>query len=133
MINIDIDLSGFDEIFNQINEAEHKFIMKLQRIGEMYVAQGRKHKGKSGTLKDYTDRSGNLRHAHSYRLYKDGRVLYENIGSSVTGAFLDKYKTGVGIELVCGNGMEYCTYVEGKGYDVVSSGFLKAESEARKL
>ena len=47
--------------------------------------------------------------------------------------FLDKYKDGTGIELVCGNGMEYCTWVEAKGYDVVSSGFLKVESEARKI
>lgn len=126
MIDIDIDLSGFDEIFNQINEAEHKFILKLQRIGEMYVGVARS-KG------SYKDRTGNLRNANSYRLYKDGRVLSESIGSSVTGAFMDQYKIGVGIELVCGNGMEYCTYVEGKGKDVVSSGFLKAESEARKL
>lgn len=126
MIDINIDLSGFDEIFNQINEAEHKFIMKLQRIGEIYVGVARS-KG------NYKDRTGNLRNANSYRLYKDGRVLYENIGSSVTGAFMDQYKIGVGIELVCGNGMEYCTYVESKGKDVVSNGFLKAESEARKL
>lgn len=133
MIDIDIDLSGFDEIFKEIDQAERKVILKLQRIGDMYVAEARRHKGKGSVPKDYQDRTENLRNANSYRLYKDGRVLYESIGSSVTGAFLDAYMHGVGIELVCGNGMEYCTYVEGKGYDVVSSGFLKAESEARKL
>lgn len=126
MINVDIDLSGFDEIFNQINEAEHKFILKLQRIGEMYVGVARS-KG------SYKDRTGNLRNANSYRLYKDGRVLYESIGSSITGAFMDQYKIGIGIELVCGNGMEYCTYVEGHNFDVVSSGFLAVLREARKI
>ena len=126
MIDIDIDLSGFDEIFNQINEAEHKFILKLQRIGEIYVGVARS-KG------SYKDRTGNLRNANSYRLYKDGRVLYESIGSSVTGAFLDQYKIGVGIELVCGNGMEYCTYVEAHNFDVVSYGFLAVLREAKKI
>lgn len=126
MIDIDIDLSGFDKIFEEVDRFEGELILKMQRIGESYVATARS-KG------SYKDQTSNLRNANSYKLYKDGRVLSESIGPSVTSAFLDEYMHGVGIELVCGNGMEYCTYVEGKGYDVVSSGFLKAESEARKL
>lgn len=126
MININVDLSGFDEIFEEIDRAERQFILKLMRIGEIYVGTSRQ-KG------SYKDRTGNLRNANSYRLYKDGKVLYQSIGSSVTGTFLDQYMDGIGLELVCGNGMEYCTYVEGHNFDVVSSGFLKVESEARKL
>ncbi|NDV93446.1 hypothetical protein D0T84_00750 [Dysgonomonas sp. 521] len=126
MINIDIDLNGLDDTLKEIEAYEQRFIFRLQRIGEQYVATARQ-KG------SYDDHTGNLRNANSYRLYKDGRVLFQSIGSSITGEFLDNYITGIGLELVCGNGMEYCTYVEGKGYDVVSSGFLKAESEARKI
>lgn len=126
MINIDIDLSGLDDILKEIEAAERRLILRLQRMGEQYVAMARQ-KG------NYTDQTGNLRNANSYRLYKDGKVLFQSIGSSATGEFLDNYIIGIGLELVCGNGMEYCTYVEGKGYDVVSSGFLKVESEARKI
>lgn len=126
MININIDLSGLDDILKEIEAAERRLILRLQRMGEQYVAMARQ-KG------NYTDQTGNLRNANSYRLYKDGKVLFQSIGSSATGKFLDNYIIGVGLELVCGNGMEYCTYVEGKGYNVVSSGFLKVESEARKL
>lgn len=126
MIDINIDLSGFDEIFEEIERYERRLILKLQRIGEQYI-------GTSRSKGSYQDQTGNLRNANSYKLYKNGKVLYQSIGSSVTGEFLDKYMDGVGLELVCGNGMEYCTYVEGHNFDVVSSGFLKAESEARKL
>jgi len=126
MIKIDVDLSGFDDVFREIEAQERKLILKMMRIGEIYVGTSRQ-KG------SYKDRTGNLRNANSYRLYKDGKVLYESIGLPAMSYFLDKYMDGTGIELVCGNGMEYCTYVEGKGYDVVSSGFLKVESEARKI
>ena len=126
MINIDIDLSGLDDIFREIEAYERRLILRLQRIGEQYVATSRQ-KG------NYQDQTGNLRNANSYRIYKDGKVLFQSIGSSVTGKFLDNYIIGVGLELVCGNGMEYCTYVEGHNFDVVSSGFLKVESEAKKI
>lgn len=126
MIKIDVDLSGFDDVFKEIEAQERKLILKMMRIGETYVGTSRQ-KG------SYKDRTGNLRNANSYRLYKDGKVLYESIGLPAMSYFLDKYMDGTGIELVCGNGMEYCSWVEGKGYDVVSSGFLKVESEARKI
>lgn len=126
MIKIDVDLSGFDDVFKEIEAQERKLILKMMRIGETYVGTSRQ-KG------NYKDRTGNLRNANSYRLYKDGKVLYESIGLPAMSYFLDKYMDGTGIELVCGNGMEYCTWVEGKGYDVVSSGFLKVESEAIKI
>lgn len=126
MIKIDVDLSGFDDVFKEIEAQERKLILKMMRIGEIYVGTSRQ-KG------NYKDRTGNLRNANSYRLYKDGKVLYESIGLPAMSYFLDKYMDGIGIELVCGNGMEYCSWVEGKGYDVVSSGFLKVESEARKI
>lgn len=126
MIKIDVDLSGIDDVFKEIEAQERKLILKMMRIGEVYVSTSRQ-KG------SYQDQTGNLRNANSYRVYKDGKVMFQGIKIPTMGAFLDKYMDGVGIELVCGNGMEYCTWVEGKGYDVVSSGFLKVESEARKI
>lgn len=126
MIKIDVDLSGIDDVFKEIEARERKLILKMMRIGEVYVSTSRQ-KG------SYQDQTGNLRNANSYRLYKDGKVLFQGIKIPTMGAFLDKYMDGVGIELVCGNGMEYCTWVEGHNFDVVSSGFLKVESEARKL
>lgn len=126
MIKIDIDLSGIDDVFNEIEAQERKLILKMMRIGEVYVSTSRQ-KG------SYQDQTGNLRNANSYRLYKDGKVLFQGIKIPSMGAFLDKYMDGVGIELVCGNGMEYCTWVEGHNFDVVSSGFLAVEREARKI
>lgn len=126
MIKIDVDLSGIDDVFKEIEAQERKLILKMMRIGEVYVSTSRQ-KG------SYQDQTGNLRNANSYRLYKDGKVLFQGIKIPTMGAFLDKYMDGVGIELVCGNGMEYCTWVEGHNFDVVSSGFLKVESEARKI
>lgn len=133
MIKIDVDISGFDDVFKEIEAQERKLILKMMRIGEAYVIEARRHKGQNSVPKDYMDHTENLRNANSYRVYKDGKVLFQGIKIPTMGAFLDKYMDGVGIELVCGNGMEYCTWVEGHNFDVVSSGFLAVEREARKI
>ena len=100
--------------------------LRLARVGEMYISESRS-KG------SYQDQTGNLRNANSYAVYRDGVLLYGSFGRPETQSFFDSKKHGIGLELIVGNGMEYTSFVEGKGFNVCSSGFLKVESEVRKL
>jgi hypothetical protein len=98
--------------------------MECTRIGEDYVNTARE-------TGEYKDRTKNLRNANSYEVYKNGASIFSNTGRPQTAKLFEKEKTGAGIELLEGNGMEYASYVEGKGYNVCTEAFMKSERDLR--
>ena len=127
MITIDIDFEDFEDDVNKaIEQFKREAEIELARIGELYVIESR-------TNKTYSDQTGNLRSANSYRVYRDGVPIKEMIGLPETTKIFDELKTGKGLELIVGNGMQYASFVEGKGFNVCSSGFLKVENEIINL
>lgn len=127
MINVGFD---FDDLFDHIEEFENKVVDTFCKAGEVYVA-GSRERG------NYQDRTGNLRNANSYKVSKKGVTIEKPQMMPETAAILDADPAEGHIVLVAGNGMDYASYVEGKGYDVVSSGQLEVgrfiEDEMRKL
>ncbi|MDR1582897.1 MAG: hypothetical protein LBS55_06495 [Prevotellaceae bacterium] len=124
-------LDGLDREYQvAANELRREIFLRLSRIGEMYVSMARSD---SRAYKVYTDRTANLRTAHSYAVYEDGVAIYESIGRPETQQMFERMKEGTGIELLVGNGMNYASFVEGKGFDVSTAGFMKVESEIRRL
>lgn len=122
-----VGLDDFDRDLKKEIEAEKKKIaLKLSRIGEEYVNDV-KEKG------NYQDHTKNLRNSHSYRVYIDGRVFHESIGRPETNIMFEKMRVDVGIQLIVGSGMEYASWVEGKGFNVVSSGFSLVERKLSEL
>lgn len=95
----------------------------------------------------YIDRTGNLRSSTGYVVIIDGEILKRGGFEIVTGSETSQEKGDeIGIELVNrlaseidGNGlivvagMNYASYVESKGYDVLSSSELYAKSELPKI
>jgi hypothetical protein len=127
MIDIDFDFSGLDDEYRRAEDELYREItLRLMRIGEMYVSTARANG-------NYTDQTTNLRTAHGYIVYRDGVSVFESIGRPETMQMFEEMKTGIGVELIVGDGMNYASFVEGKGYDVSTSGMLKVESEVRKL
>ncbi|MDD3229583.1 MAG: hypothetical protein PHE09_10245 [Oscillospiraceae bacterium] len=119
MIDIDIDFGDLDDELNRaITETQQEAALLLASIGEEYIIESKE----TGS---YQDDTGNLRGANSYGVYLNGNLLYGSFGRSDTKRFFDSVKDNDGLQLICGNGMEYCSYVEGKGFVVVSSGFIK--------
>lgn len=122
-----INIDAFQkEIKEEIESEKRKIALRLSRIGEEYINEAKE----SGS---YQDRTTNLRNSNSYRVYIDGIVAHESVGRPETNAMIDKMKVDTGIQLVVGSGMEYASYVEGKGFNVVSSGFLLVENKIREL
>ena len=126
MVRFNVDFSGFDSIIKEADKVIiDQTIQILTNIGERYINEGRE----SGT---YTDRTGNLRNAHSYIINKDGDRIAGVTGRPETLQMFESMKTSIGIQLIVGDGMNYASFVEGRGYNVSTSGFMQVEREIRE-
>lgn len=120
--------AAMEEKRKRIDEA---ILMRLKRIGEQFVTNARQKA-------DFTDRTGNLRSSIGYVIIKDGRQLFENFeernggneGVAEAKKIADeaKVKFPSGYVLIGVAGMDYAAAVESRGYDVISSSAILAET-----
>ncbi len=124
---LNIDISDIEKQFNEeVNRLKRQAKLKLQRVGEVYASTA-KEKG------SYKDHTSNLRNANGYGIKENGSLTDISSGRPETEQGIKAQSTKAEIELICGNGMDYASYVQRKGYDVTDSAQLAAEAEARKL
>lgn len=124
-------------IRNKFEDIEKKVLNVLMNAGEQAVRQARL-KG------SYQDRTGNLRSSIGYVIVKRGEVVHQSAFNVVKGG-QEGSKEGLSLALdlvknyptdnvlIVVAGMNYATYVERKGFDVLSSAQLKAEEVVKKL
>lgn len=141
--------SSFANINDAIKKAVQRqvddAVYRLHMIGVAAVKHARELKPDQGSFRDIT---GNLRSSIGYVVLVDGterdtggfEVISGSRGRGAKGAskgkaFLNKLKGkySKGIVLIICAGMNYATYVEAKGKDVLISAELRAEELARKL
>lgn len=126
-MKLDVDINGLDaECGKAIDQIKRVCKMNMHRIGEVYIQTSRDEGS-------YKDRTGNLRAANGYGIVENGSVVEANTGRTETLDGIKQQPVIADMECVMGNGMDYASKVEGKGYDVSSKGALAAEQEARKL
>jgi hypothetical protein len=99
----------------------------------------KKAKNKSKDVRDFTDRTHNLRSSIGYVLYKNGKRIssyfegknQEGVqkGENYASEIAWNYNDGYVIVLVAG--MHYAAYVEAKGFDVISGATLQADDEVQ--
>ena len=116
-------MDDFQKEFNaQFNELKKAVKTKLAVEGENAVAYARRNG-------DYEDRTGNLRAGVGYAVTDDG---IDSIGAnSKTEQFIKGQDTS-GVSLVLADGEDYGSYVEAKGYDVLSMAKIQAEENVRR-
>lgn len=115
---------------------EQALLLRLQRIGEEFVTNAR-------DKATFTDRTGNLRSSIGYVIMKDGKQVFSNFKSSgkkgkegatkakeVAKEAAGNYPTG--LVLIGVAGMDYAAAVESKGFDVITSSSILAESSLIK-
>lgn len=123
-----------------LNEIEKKQIARLQRLGEMCLAEARTNKG-------YMMQTGALLSSTGYEVFVDGVAIHSQFDAA-SGAESNAAETGIksgqsiaetigkgtkGIALVVVAGMNYAAYVEAKGYNVLSSAEHLAERELPRM
>lgn len=139
MVGIQVDISGLSDWMNAFEaDGKRKAMMLLAEVGETYVNDARSLPSPPASMRgkphqpNYIDETSNLRNANSYEVYDDGQSVFQAVGRPETRAFFDREKDGDGIEILMGNGMEYASHLEGKGYEVASGPFVRAEDNLRK-
>lgn len=124
----------FDAFLNEVDKAQ---IEALQVIGEMCVAHAREIPPDIG----FKDQTGNLRSSIGYVIYKNGTAIISNYDQVLNGnegvergrqLADDVGSQTKSLTLVVTAGMNYATYVEAKGRDVLSSAELLAQRELPK-
>lgn len=117
-----------------ILEYKRKAVKYLQQLGERVVKYARDDKS---VAMHYTDRTGNLRNSIGYVVVQDGRIVADAFDGNTPASEGYKggdgnaiglaYATSVARELSADKtylvwvaGMEYASYVEAKGYDVIT-------------
>lgn len=107
---------------------ENGIIKILQYAGEQFVKDARDGMNISGAFPkgDYTDRTVNLRSSTGYFILKDGVIInsdFQGTAEGITAArtLLAEIPNKSGYQLVGVAGMDYASYVESKGYNVITS------------
>ena len=120
-----------------VEKKTKELINMLQYCGESAVRYAREN----GT---YKDRTGNLRSSVGYLIVENGKEIthseFNTVGGGAEGSANGlEYAREIaaanqkGIVLIVVAGMNYATYVERRGYDVLSGSQLEAESILKQL
>lgn len=131
-----------------IEEYNRKAVTFLQQLGERVVKYARNDES---IARHYTDRTGNLRNSIGYVVVQGGRVVSESFkgntppaagysggdGRSIGRAYALTVAQGLPSTktyLVWVAGMEYASYVEARGYDVIqgSGDWIEANEQKEK-
>lgn len=129
----------------RIESVKDDAVYRLHMIGTAAVKRARELTPDGGS---FHDRTGNLRSSIGYIILDDGEVCEMSDFSAVSGPkgngsegtsagrkLLNELKSNYnkGIVLIVCAGMNYATYVESRGKDVLTSAELEAESLAQTL
>ena len=117
-----------EKALNQdLKKIENGILSIMQRAGEEFVSDARQGVNISGAFPkgDYTDQTANLRNSIGYFILIDNDLVAESGGGSIghmaAKRVLNELPAGSGYRLVGVAGMEYASYLESKGYNVITS------------
>lgn len=84
----------------------------------------------------YTDQTGNLRRSTGFVIAIDGEIVDSLFGNDIAREYaldvLSKYRSN-SIVLIVFAGMNYASYVQAKGYNVLASAEIEAEKQINNL
>jgi len=118
-------------------EIEKETLKHLSAVLERGVELVRNKISKGGD--HYQDHTGNLRSSTGFIITKDGKVVHTSFKESPVGtdkqtglkeglkAALDELRPSKGYGVVLVSGMEYASWVESKGFDVLKGAYIGLE------
>lgn len=107
---------------------------------QLYAYVGEEFVNLARNSRTYKDRTGNLRSSIGYIVALDGAVEIENIQGTQEGqsrakelAYEVLSEDPIGVVLIGFAGMHYASYVESKGYDVITGSMPTAQKIIKEL
>lgn len=128
-MKIDVDLSGLDEFLDEVKDEIKQGMVEVAREGVEY----------SKATGNYQNHTHNLRSAPGAATVLDGEIVdmyvpsepgHEKAKEKTENLLIYGKRPKNGIILA--DGMEYASYVESKGYRVISQGALHIEKKANE-
>ncbi len=128
-MKIDVDLSGLDEFLDEAKNEIKQGMVEVAREGVDY----------SKVTGSYQNHTHNLRSAPGTAVVMDGEIVdmyvpaetgHEEAKKRTENLLIYGKRPQNGILLA--DGMEYASFVESKGYSVISQGAIHIEDEAQK-
>ena len=128
-MKVAVDFSGFDDFLDEAKDEIRKGMVEVAREGVEY----------SKGTGNYQNHTHNLRSAPGAAVVMDGEIVdmyvptepgHEDAKSKTENLLIYGKLPKDGIILA--DGMEYASFVESKGYKVISQGALHIENEANK-
>lgn len=119
------------QILQRYERFKKAVLMRLQRVGEQFVADAR-------SVNTYKDDTGNLRSSIGYVILYNGQQVDSNFGGKTSEGVeaakraVESKGGAVGYVLIVVAGMEYAAAVESKGFDVLTGSSQVAESSLQK-
>jgi len=133
------NFGGFvGEMNRAISEVKERIKLALEYTGEAFVRDCRLQPGYPETAHGqgfYADRTGNLRNSIGYYLYEDGNCYDQSDTNSddENKRNLEAEMPKQGIFLGGIAGMNYASYVEAKGYNVISIQTIAAQKSIEEF
>ena len=107
------------ELQARAEEITNKIVTAWEYAGEQFLSEAR-NQPQDHALGFYLDQTGNLRNSVGYFIFRNGGLVKRGGGNAEGEAIVLKAISGKGYEFVGLAGMNYASYVEAKGYNVIS-------------
>ena len=109
------------EVSEQVDSLNERILAEFIRAGEKFVTEAREQE-QSHELGHYKDVTSNLRNSICCFVFLDGELVHENqIGNAVENKQIaQELVLPKGFQLIGIAGKNYASYVESKGYNVIS-------------
>jgi len=128
-IKANFSYSDIEKALNsELINIERGVIRIMRRCGEEFVSEARQGINISGAFPkgDYLDQTDALRSSVGYFILRDNEVIMEDVegnskGKDAARETLSNIPPKAGYRLIGVAGMDYASYLESKGYNVISS------------
>lgn len=116
------------DLVRQALKIESDLIKMLRKVGEEFVSDARQNLNITGAFPKgkYKDRTANLRSSIGYCIFNNGKIVDSNlegtnIGVNEAEGIIAENSPDEGLHLFLVAGMDYASYVESMGYNVITS------------
>ena len=115
------EASSMRDVQKQADSLHTKILNSFISDGETFVTNAREQ-GQSHEMGQYKDQTTNLRNSIAYYVFYNGKLVHKNEkgNASVNMQEISGLIKPNGYQIIAIAGMNYASYVESKGYNVIS-------------
>lgn len=111
--------SSMKDVQRQADRIDQKIINAFIYAAETFIVNARSQM-QDHAMGTYLDQTTNLRNSIGYFIFHNGRLVHEKNEIVTNKSKVEEIVKSTGFQLILIAGMNYASYVESKGYNVIS-------------